>query len=38
MATAFDQLKGLLREMFQFDEHDLDFGIYKVLRLKRRIH
>jgi adenine-specific DNA-methyltransferase len=34
--TEFQQLQAYLREMFQFDENDLDFGIYKVLRLKRR--
>jgi adenine-specific DNA-methyltransferase len=28
-------LQQLLRELFQFDLSDLDFGIYKLLRLKR---
>lgn len=25
--TAFSQLQAFLKEMFQFDDHDLDFGI-----------
>lgn len=33
--SAFDKLRYLLKEMFQFEEHDLDFGIYRITRLKR---
>lgn len=35
MTTEFDQLRDFLREMFQFEDHDLDFGIYRIIRLKR---
>ena len=35
MASAFDQFKDFLREMFQYDTNDLDFGIFKILKLKR---
>ena len=30
------RLQALLRELFQFESQDLDFGIYRVLNLKRR--
>ncbi|MYB56021.1 MAG: site-specific DNA-methyltransferase [Gemmatimonadetes bacterium] len=30
----FDQLKTLLREMFQLDRGDLDFGLYRIMNLK----
>ncbi len=33
--TAFSQLQSFLKDMFQFDDHDLDFGIYRIIRLKR---
>ncbi|MDZ4313771.1 MAG: site-specific DNA-methyltransferase [Azonexus sp.] len=33
--TAFEQFQQFLREMFQYDNNDLDFGLFKVLRLKR---
>lgn len=33
--TAFGKFQGLLREMFQFHHNELDFGLFKVLRLKR---
>lgn len=29
MTTEFDQLRAFLKEMFQFEDHDLDFGIYR---------
>ncbi|MBV2264502.1 MAG: hypothetical protein KUL79_13245 [Thauera sp.] len=32
---VFPQFQQFLREMFQFDHHELDFGLFKVLRLKR---
>ena len=31
----FERLRTLLREMFQLDRGDLDFGLYRVMRLKR---
>jgi len=34
-SAAFEQFQDLLREMFQFDYNELDFGLFKVLRLKR---
>ena len=34
--TAFSQLQSFLKDMFQFGEHDLDFGIYKVLKMKHQ--
>ena len=33
---AFNQLRGLLKEMFHFGDNDLDFGIYRITRLKRQ--
>ena len=27
----FDRLKTLLREMFQLDRGDLDFGLYRIM-------
>ncbi len=30
----FDRLKELLREMFQLDRGDLDFGLYRVMRMR----
>lgn len=29
------KLIGILRDMFQFDQADLDFGIYRIMRMKR---
>ncbi len=29
------RLKDLLRELFQFDAADLDFGIYRILNQRR---
>ncbi|PNU19096.1 hypothetical protein C2E25_14265 [Geothermobacter hydrogeniphilus] len=34
--NAFDQLRDFLKGMFQFEDHDLDFGIYRIIRLKRK--
>lgn len=31
----FSQFQAFLREMFQFDHNEPDFGLFKVLRLKR---
>lgn len=35
MSKSIDKLKYFLKEMFQFNENDLDFGIYKIYNLKR---
>lgn len=35
MATDIDDFKNLLRDLFQFDHADLDFGIYRILNQKR---
>src|SRR5438552_14773118 len=32
---ALQRLQALLRDLFQYDYADLDFGIYRLLRLKR---
>ena len=36
VSKEFTQLQRFLKEMFQFEEHDLDFGIYRITRLKRK--
>ena len=39
MATKMDlkeQLKEKLREIFQFEYEDLDFGIYRIMNYKRK--
>ena len=33
-ADKLDRLKALLREMFQLDRGDLDFGLYRIMNLK----
>ena len=33
-ADKLDRLKALLREMFQLDRGDLDFGLYRIMHLK----
>ncbi len=35
MATNLDKLRGLLQELFQLDQADLDFGIYRLMNQKR---
>ncbi len=35
MSENLDKLKKLLAEMFQFDQADLDFGIYRIMSAKR---
>lgn len=35
MSADLSQFKNLLRELFQFDHADLDFGIYRILNRKR---
>lgn len=34
--NSIDHLRGFLKEMFQFNANDLDFGIYRIYNLKRR--
>ncbi|WP_432672128.1 site-specific DNA-methyltransferase [Flavobacterium sp. SM2513] len=34
--NSIKDLKYFLKEMFQFNENDLDFGIYKIYNLKRK--
>src|SRR4051812_41492889 len=33
--VSLQRLQDLLRDLFQFDYADLDFGVYRLLRLKR---
>jgi adenine-specific DNA-methyltransferase len=35
MATNYEKLKALLRELFQMDQSDLDFGLYRIMNAKR---
>ncbi|OPY18445.1 MAG: putative methyltransferase [Syntrophus sp. PtaB.Bin075] len=35
MMTQYDKLKAILREMFQMDQADLDFGIYRIMNARR---
>jgi adenine-specific DNA-methyltransferase len=35
MTAAYDRLKTLLRELFQLDQADLDFGIYRILHARK---
>ncbi|HMQ70345.1 MAG TPA: site-specific DNA-methyltransferase [Ignavibacteria bacterium] len=35
-ANSIEQLKYFLKEMFQFNANDLDFGIYRIYNLKRK--
>ena len=32
--SAFEDLKAKLREIFQLDRTDLDFGLYRIMNLK----
>ena len=34
MSAQFVKLKTLLREIFQLDQPDLDFGIYRILHAR----
>ena len=36
MSNSINNLRFFLKEMFQFNENDLDFGIYKIYNLKRK--
>jgi hypothetical protein len=35
MMTNYEKLKALLRELFQMDQADLDFGLYRIMNAKR---
>ncbi|MFO1452673.1 MAG: site-specific DNA-methyltransferase [Opitutaceae bacterium] len=35
MPTNYDKLRTLLRELFQMDQADLDFGLYRIMNAKR---
>jgi adenine-specific DNA-methyltransferase len=35
MSANLDKLKAILREMFQLDQAELDFGIYRIMNQKR---
>jgi len=35
MKSSFDKLTGLLKKLFQLDQADLDFGIYRIMNTKR---
>ncbi len=35
MSENLNKLKAILREMFQLDQADLDFGIYRIMNQKR---
>ena len=35
--TSLAKFRGLLRELFQFDQADLDFGIYRIMNHKRDV-
>lgn len=37
MSESLAKFQNLLRELFQFDVADLDFGIYRIMNLKRNI-
>lgn len=35
METQYEKLKNILRQMFQMDQADLDFGMYRIMNQKR---
>src|SRR5438874_12912167 len=37
MATPREKFQSLLRELFQFDSAELDFGIYRIMNQKRAV-
>lgn len=37
MSDVFTRLQELLRQLFQFDNKDLDFGIYRIMNHKRDV-
>jgi len=34
MSKQFEKLVGLLKELFQLDQPDLDFGLYRIMHTK----
>ena len=34
MSEKFEKLKTLLKELFQLDQPDLDFGLYRIMHAK----
>jgi adenine-specific DNA-methyltransferase len=34
MSQKFEKLKTLLKELFQLDQPDLDFGLYRIMHVK----
>jgi adenine-specific DNA-methyltransferase len=37
MSEPLRKFQGLLRELFQFDSADLDFGLYRIMNHKRSV-
>lgn len=37
MTTSLKKFQSLLRDLFQFDSADLDFGIYRIMNHKRQV-
>jgi adenine-specific DNA-methyltransferase len=35
MSSNYEKLRALLRELFQMDQADLDFGLYRIMNAKR---
>jgi len=35
MPTPLEKFQSLLRELFQFEQADLDFGVYRIMNLRR---
>ncbi|MDO7787877.1 site-specific DNA-methyltransferase [Desulforamulus aquiferis] len=35
MSTKLEEFKKIIRQMFQFDQADLDFGIYRIMNQRR---
>jgi adenine-specific DNA-methyltransferase len=35
MASPLEKFQGLLKELFQFEQADLDFGVYRIMNLRR---
>ena len=34
MSQKYEKLKNLLKELFQLDQPDLDFGLYRIMHAK----
>lgn len=37
MSQEYEKLKSLLKELFQLDQADLDFGLYRIMNYKREV-